>query len=332
MRSDGLFIKKSIFCLFDGQLPFVNTTEVHLGVDDEERAYLNKLVAANFDNIASKKAHIGPEDFLATILPTGEDDFEPFVNYISDEIHNLMQEGADIGVGSGIFLLFEADEQNFVAFFKLDFQTKFLNVVGEAGTISWKKSTMVLPAASQKGFAFFYINLNTNQMQISDSKFYVQDRKCNYLEEYILKLEVHSSEKELVKTIDEVMVETIEEHYPEEVPQKVLEYKKVLAETVEESGKIDLQVIEEKVFSDNEVAANSYKEKKEERKLPEEAVYVSPKLEKKLTKKQRIVTDNGIELLVPIELLEDKSMFEYRQGDDGKITIVLREIGSIMNK
>ena len=54
--------------------------------------------------------------------------------------------------------------------------------------------------------------------------------------------------------------------------------------------------------------------------------------ERKLTKKQKLVTDSGIEILVPLDILKDDSIFEYHQNDDGKISILIKEIGSIENK
>ena len=90
--------------------------------------------------------------------------------------------------------------------------------------------------------------------------------------------------------------------------------------------------LEEAVFKDNEQAAVLYQEVAEQQQIPKIPVYVSKKTERKLGKKQKLVTDSGIELLVPLELLKDESILEYHQNDDGKMSILIKEIGFIENK
>ena len=99
-----------------------------------------------------------------------------------------------------------------------------------------------------------------------------------------------------------------------------------------EKGQIIVPELEEAVFKDNEQAAILYQEVAEQQQIPKIPVYVSKKTERKLGKKQKLVTDSGIEILVPLELLKDDSVFEYQQNDDGKLSILIKEIGSIENK
>ncbi|MBP3296646.1 MAG: hypothetical protein J6M27_08695, partial [Lachnospiraceae bacterium] len=58
---------------------------------------------------------------------------------------------------------------------------------------------------------------------------------------------------------------------------------------------------------------------------PQKPVYVSPKTTKSLAKKQKIVTESGIEILVPVEYLEDKSVFEYKQ-ENGRVSIHIHDV------
>lgn len=111
-----------------------------------------------------------------------------------------------------------------------------------------------------------------------------------------------------------------------------MEYKTIVADQVKEKGQIIVPELEEAVFKDNEQAAVLYQEVAEQQQIPKIPVYVSKKTERKLGKKQKLVTDSGIELLVPLELLKDESILEYHQNDDGKMSILIKEIGFIENK
>ena len=126
--------------------------------------------------------------------------------------------------------------------------------------------------------------------------------------------------------------EQLEQQSHEEWVQKIMEYKTIVADQVKEKGQIIVPELEEAVFKDNEQAAVLYQEVAEQQQIPKIPVYVSKKTERKLGKKQKLVTDSGIELLVPLELLKDESILEYHQNDDGKMSILIKEIGFIENK
>ena len=53
-------------------------------------------------------------------------------------------------------------------------------------------------------------------------------------------------------------------------------------------------------------------------------------MERQLNKKQKIVTESGIEIIVPIEFLQNNDVFEYVQDESGKVSIIIRDVGSIL--
>jgi hypothetical protein len=143
--------------------------------------------------------------------------------------------------------------------------------------------------------------------------------------ERILKISLKKSEKETVQVIQEAVLDTIKECYKEEAPKKVFEYRQAVANEAKEQGKIDPVRIQETVFADNEKAKERFTEKSEDLAIPQKPVYVSPKTTKSLAKKQKIVTESGIEILVPVEYLEDKSVFEYKQ-ENGRVSIHIHDV------
>ena len=49
-----------------------------------------------------------------------------------------------------------------------------------------------------------------------------------------------------------------------------------------------------------------------------------------LNKKQKIVTESGIEIIVPIEFLQNNDVFEYIQDETGKVSIIIKDVGTIL--
>lgn len=333
MRSSNIEIHKCFLCTLDYDLPFPNYNEVKISDEDELYRYILQLLAYNCDNISSKRARFEEGSYLAGILPAGEDALDGFVDVVSDNIHGLIKSGAEIRSGSGIFVWAVIEEQPVVAFFKMNFQNKFMCFLSDTGAVSWHMNSKVLPASSQKDYEYFIINIPDRTVRISDTECCVGSESVNYLAKLVLKLNAERSEKEKVRRFDDAVVQTIKECYEEkEAPKKILEYKAEIAGAVDASGSINVSDIEKTVFADNEKAAGIYESRMQEVEIPWEPMPVSPKMERTIKKKQKIVTDNGIEIMVPVEYLTDDSVFECRNCDDGSVAIIIRGAHSIQNK
>lgn len=332
MKWQDVVIKKVFFCIFDTNMEVVPYSGYVPGDEDEMYRYLCQMVAKYYYHETSRKGFIHKDSELLQILPENGDQFEAFVNCICEQIQELMQQNPEIQSGAGLFAWVTMEEQDYIAFFKSNYQARFCVAQDQNGRVHWTLNPAILPGPSPKVNEYFYLNINDNQAQVSDFECHIDDLKQNYLADYILKLSFKPSEAVTVKAIDTSVVETIKHCYEEQAPQKIMEYKTIMAEQVKEKGQIIVPELEEAVFKDNEQAAILYQEVAEQQQIPKIPVYVSKKTERRLGKKQKLVTDNGIEILVPLELLKDDSVFEYHQNDDGKMSILIKEIESIENK
>jgi hypothetical protein len=330
MKTSDILVKKSVFCVFDINLPFVNLTEMVLGMDDEQGRFVFQLINKYYEDISAGKASYAGDAFLENLLSEGKDPFEKFVTYTADEIHHLMVNNPEIQQGSGIFVWAVLGEQEYIVFFKLNYQAGFICQVEENGLVSWKRNNKIIPTASKKLTEFLYLNISEKTVMISGTECYVDGEKTNYLASKICRLETGRSERETIEAITDAIAETIEEKYESRVPEKLMEYKKTIANMAEEKGVLDREEITEKIFADNTDAAERFSEKMEEKKFSQEPLQISGKMERRLQKKQKIVTDSGIEILVPLEFLKDTSVFEYVQDETGKVCIMIKDAGKII--
>lgn len=329
MRNKDIIIEEAVFCIFDINLPFVNATQVHLGTDDAEGKYVYSLLTKYFYEVTSRKARIRPNDFMSEVLERGESPFASVVEYVANEIHAILKSNPDVMPGNGIFVKANMDEQEYIIFFKLNYQTKFICSIDEAGLVEWKRNNKILPSAGQKITEYFYLNLSNGYIRVSDCENFVDGHACNYLAAHVLKLTMGKSEKEMVETFETVVHETVKEIY-EEVPQKLMEYRQTVAEIVQEKGTIDVEEFSQVFFADNEKAMEQCMEKAKEEELTERPITISKKMERQLNKKQKIVTESGIEIIVPIEYLQNNDVFEYVQDETGKVSIIIRDVGPIL--
>lgn len=317
----------------DPRKKFVEYSEYLLDMEGELGKYMLSLFASNYDNTSAKKSSYGEDSFLAQIVPQEPEQFDAFVDVIADQIHSLIGEAMDLPAGSGLFIWALVEEQPVVAFFKLNFQSRYGCVVQEDGTVAWKKTYKLLPALTQKEYDYFFIHIYEQKVWMSDTRCYVGGQSINYLADSILKLDtdLKQSEKEAVNVIESIVMDTIKECYPEEVPQKVFEYRQSIAEEAQEYGMVSPVTMEKKVFADSDRAVERYREKLDNHDIqPASPVEVSKKTQRQLKKKQRIVTENGFEILVPIEYLENPEFFQFQQEVTGSVTIRIQDVNGYL--
>lgn len=326
MNSSKIQLERVFLCSIDSAKEYVDYNEYVMDLDGEMCQFMVQLFARNYDDTASKKSYFRDDSFIAQILPDSVENFDAFVDVVADEMHTLVQEAVDMPSGSGLFIWATVNEQPIIAFFKLNYQKRFGCVI-EDGQVGWKQVGKLLPTHTQKEYDFFFINILDRKVWMSDNKCHIGDQAINFMSDRILKLQLVKSEKQVVKEFEEAVIETIRECYTNDAPQKIFEYRQSVVDEVEDFGKISPQKVKEVVFADNEAAREKYEEKLDEKQIPEKPVSVGNKTKRQLKKKQKIVTENGIEIWVPVEYLEDKSVFDYKQDELGNISIVIKDVG-----
>lgn len=325
MRMSDIFIQKCMICLFDAGKVQGKLTEISVDPGEEQGRFICQLVLKYLEDINAKTAPFEEDSFLGEML-TQEEPFDRFAAYAAQEIHHLMENNPEIQQGTGIFIDALLGEEENLIFFKLNYQAGFICQSDEEGMTAWQRSTRLLPAAGKKLSEYLYLNLARQTVRISDYTCYVDAEPMNYLAAKICQLEPKQSEKETVEAITDAIAATIEEKYAERIPEKILASKKEVARIAEEKGSLAAEDITAAVFADNEEAADRYREKVVEERLPKEPVPISGKMEKRLQKKQKIVTNSGIEILVPLEFLQDETVFEYVRDEEGRVCIMIKGV------
>ena len=331
MKSSDVEIMKTFLCTMDESLPAASYSEIKINDEDRIYGYIQRLVAANLDNTKAKVGTFVENDYLDGVVSDDPNDLEKFVATVSNTIYDLVKNNAEMHSGSGIGVFCYVEEQPIVGFFKVNFEEHFVCRIEDDGRVNWAIASNIMPKATTHDYEFFLINVLDRTVLMSDSDYYLDgDHRENYIATKVLQLKAQRSEKEKVDTIRDTTIDTIRECYkPEEVAQKVLDYKKEVADHVEQTGKVSVARIEQAVFEDNDRAKAVYREKLEHQQIPREPMQISKKTERTFMKKQKIVTDNGIEILVPVEYLKNANVVEYLQDDEGNITILLKDIHAL---
>ncbi len=330
MARKKIELQRCFISTIDSTGAYVDYNEYTMDPNGEIVGYVTQIFSYNYRNTKAKTAVYAMDSYLADIVPEDPEHFDAFVDVIADSMHETLREAYGMSAGSGLFVFAFVDDQPVIAFFKLNYQTRLTCEKDTDGTVIWKKDPRLLPGHTQKEYDYFFISPYERRVWMSDTHAVIGEESINYLAERILKITLHKSEKEVVDVIQNAMLDTIRECYDEEVPKKVFEYRQTIAAAAQEAGEINPEEIGTQIFADNEAAMERYEERAEDMQIPTQAVYISPPTRKALNKKQKIVTENGIEILVPVEFLEDKEIFDFQQDEHGSISIVIRDTKGVV--
>lgn len=333
MRASSIDIMKCYLCTLDAELDHAICSELKLGPEDDLYTYSTQLLAANLGKNTASRASFSEGDWLAGVLPTSAEEMGSFVPLIAERVYDAVCNDPTLRPGSGLCVWAMADDQPYIGFFKMNFQRKYMCYLEEDETVSWHINSKVLPDVSKKDYEFFIINVLERTVDLSAVTEIVNGEKSSYLAGFVLQLHAKRPEKETVKLFDTAVVETIKECYKEEeAPQKIMEYKADVAYSVAQTGELDSKQVPERVFADNEIAEIRFKERVKQEAIPEEPIPLSKPSGRMFQKKQKLVTDLGIELLIPVEFLQDDSVIAYETQEDGSISIVIKSVHKLQNR
>ena len=108
--------------------------------------------------------------------------------------------------------------------------------------------------------------------------------------------------------------------------------KTAITESIEENDNIDIESIKKKTFKDNLELQQIYTEELEAKGVVEKKIAINENVIKKIPKMQKLVTEDGIELKIPISYLSREEKVEFINNSDGTISILLKNIRKHISK
>ena len=187
----------------------------------------------------------------------------------------------------------------------------------------------ILPNVSLKNANFFMINEDTMELTLLESLVSTEDDDTYLYADKILECQTEISVKEAVKKARVVVDEIVETHQLDKL-EIVPALERTIKEAINEGNDLNIKEIAEEVFYQTPEAKKSYV--KEMKNQGIEKPIINPnKVKLPLKKKQKIKTDTGIEITIPLDYYNNKDYIELENTPDGRIAIRLKNIGVVEN-
>lgn len=310
MKKNSVDLRKCVLSIFDRNLPNNVCHEIEL--NEISYSYISKTIDKISVDIDCKMGTVNKN------IPFDSNDF-------LNKLYSFFQSRLD-NKNSCVFLCeYSNYNTTYIGYFRVEYREELFTYLSGRGEIDICYHERILPSTVRKVKEYFVLNTENNEIRLSKGTDFRKFLENNF------DIDFERTEKEKINLIEDVVKDTILKSYnPEIAAKKIIEYKKVLAEEVQESAELVVDDLLDTVFSDSSKAQELYAKQLDAKEISGNSISISPKMEKQIKKKYKIKTNNGIEIIVPIDLLNRSDSIEYIQDDNGKISVIIRDIGGII--
>ncbi len=190
------------------------------------------------------------------------------------------------------------------------------------------QKTLISPNLLKKDYAIT-VELSDLQIGTIESAVEIEGQASFLYSDHILSCEMKTSFKEGTKAVQKVC-KSISEKYNLDDVQMIPKVKQMIVDSVESKTDIEVEDLATILFSDKPMVKTEFKE--ELYKSGVNAIPVEYAKTTKTEKMQKIKTDIGIEINVPIDFMNSKEYIEFSTAVDGTISIQLKNINKVISK
>ena len=331
-------IERHILHILDNSIGMPIISEKEHPFNDDIYEFLKNHIEKVFKDINIKKAFFEDGENivrdLCSSISQDNSNFLECTKRLAEIMYGIMIENVSIPSCDLICSLFNGDDKKYLGMFILNYKTSYIHYVEEldnkkVNTVIKQRTT--LPNINQRIEEFVIIDLEDNSILLKEKKYEINGEKEYYLSKYFLKSKDLLSDKEKVDIINKTSKMMVADYYDGDV-KKMAEIKTAIVESIEETDSIDIEHIKNKAFNNNLELQEMYSDELYSRGLTEKAIELNENVIKKIPRTQKLVTDDGIELKIPISYLTSQDKVEFINNTDGTISILLKNIRDIQDK
>lgn len=251
-------------------------------------------------------------------------------------LYDVMNKNIDIPPADLLVVEYQIEQQPFLALLKMNYKTYYTHLTdsdpwGNNNSIIQQKA--ILPGENQKLAEAALIDLSDLTIRLVEKKYDVNGVKTNYFSQLFMKCHGSLSPKSKLAIVTKAVDDVQKKFYHESEQFEVqMETKRIINQTLEENGGFAVPVLIDKIFKEQEEMKEEVIQKLDKYHLAEtEVTPQNPNTTKKFGK-QNLITDTGIEIRIPMEQYQIKDKVSFLTNPDGTISVLIKDIGTIISK
>ena len=187
-----------------------------------------------------------------------------------------------------------------------------------------------LPSPTQRIDSYLLVNLKTGSVDFHDKERRQAGSVLQLISDRLLSCSAQASTREVVQAIGRIVEEVADGHGMSSV-QAVAQAKRVVTSSAERDEPLLPSEVGRQVFTERPELAERYEQAVRDEQLPEE-IPMRRSAANRLAKSHRIRTDTGIEISFPSEYAADDTYIEFMADAQGRVSILIKNVGSIENR
>lgn len=336
IQIEEINIRHMIVHILDQQLNIPIFSQKEMESSYEAKEFFGAHIVKTLNDDALKHCHF--KDLQHPFAQTLNDFIHEARSFIacttdwSNQLFELMKTYIDIPPCDLAIISYTYKGDYYLAFLKLNYQNTYIHYTDfeddiHINSIIAHKTT--LPSPGQKVSEAIIIHQDSRQIQLLEKRMELDEQLKYYLSEDYLNCGTKLSSKEQMNIVKSATAQ-ISKKYFEEDHDKKAEIKHELFQALEETGEINLETYANQVFKQQAEIKEEFLEKLEKKGLTSPVINLTEKTISRTFEKQKLKTDNGIEIKIPMEIYNDKNQLEFVTNPDGTISIILKNINKIL--
>lgn len=336
MFRDDMIMKTGIIHILDSAvgLPVLSDYEFDTGSDlsDFLKGHIEKFTESDDVKICRFSEDAPLLEPLKNLTP---ENFVEVSKLLATSLYGIMNANIAIPAADIAVVVVSDHGTDYLCLLKLDYKTSYTHAThtlenGNNNEIILQKA--ILPSQGQKLSEAFALNLATGDLMLTERKYEVNGEKRLYFSELFLSCRPPMSQKAKLDIVTKAVEQVNRKYYGDEDTARKMEVKSILSQEFSERGELEVETIGEKVFKDSPEMQEELTEKLEKYHVAKETV--APKAPQTLKKfsQQRLTTDTGIEITIPMEEYRNTDRVEFITNVDGTVSVLIKNIERLSSR
>lgn len=306
--------------------------------DDTSLSFIEGAILATYSSKDMKWARFDRENpsKASEIVTEISNDMSKFRTLSAELVqiyYDMINNNFEIPTGDLIVSLFQMADVPYLGFFKYNyktFQTSILEPINDGKNIYIKKTSSLYATARTKPDEGFIVHLPHIDIALSDKKYTIAGEKSFILSENILRTNTGKSQKEKLNSFNNI-TKNIEKKYLLDDPEEKARLKKVVKDCILDTGYIDVGEVVEVSFADRPELKSIYESSLEKAGVKKsDNIEIDSRTLKTKYVTQKIITESGISLDIPVEYYGDENRIEFLPNENGTLSIIIKNIKNII--
>lgn len=336
VQVEEIVVKKIIVHILDTSMsiPVMSMDEMPTAIDINEFFATHITKTMNDDSI---KACVFDEDynmFLSYLkeYQEGKTDFVAFTKQVAGQLFAIMSANINIASADLAIIKYRYQQKEYLALLKLNYQNTYIHYTDyesdiNINTIIQHRTT--LPNMGQRVSEGAIIDLEDLTVDVLDKVYEIDGEKKAYLSKLFFKCHTKLSSKEQFNAVKSATNRVAKKFFDTDNDKKA-EITEKLYKSLDDKGEINLEEFASAAYPAQEEAKEIFFQALEKKGIEEPKIAITEKTIQRSFDKQRIKTDEGIEIKIPMDFYNNPHKMEFVTEANGKISIVLKDINKIL--